>query len=315
MKLSYLIILLLMNFFWAGVYSAYKVIGQDIGGGGIVTLRFGLAAVCLLLAWPWLHGAAPRGRDFLNACLMGVLVFVLGQRLQVYANQVGTAGNSSVLMAVQPLFTSVAAAFFLRERIGPRRLAGFVLGICGVALLNRVWRGDFHWTGLVPSLIFISTFFCETAYSILGKPIVARAGGAKTVAVGLLAGTAVNLLIDGPQTLRAAKTLPFQSWGLLAGLAIICTVIGYTLWLVAIRECPVNVVALTVFIQPVFGVAVAALWLGEVVHWGHLLGSVTILAGLVLGLSRQIHRPSAVKAAEAHPREAASVRASPDSPE
>lgn len=310
MKPAYLIFLVLMNCCWAGVYSVYKVIGQEMAAGGIVTLRFGLAAVCLLLAWPWLRGPGPRGRDLFNACLMGVLVFVLAQRLQVYANQVGTAGNSSVLMAIQPLFTSVAAAFFLREGIGPRRLAGFVLGICGVILLNRVWRSDFQWTGLVPSLIFISTFFCETAYSILGKPIVARANGAKTVAVGLLAGTAVNLLIDGPQTLRAATTLPLQCWGLLAGLAIICTVIGYTLWLVAIRECPVNVAALTVFIQPVFGVAVAALWLGEVVHWGHLLGSVTILAGLILGLSRQIGRPTAAEAAGAHSREEAGVQSS-----
>ena len=44
MKPSYLIILLLMNFFWAAVYSAYKVIGPDLLTGGIVTLRFGLAA-------------------------------------------------------------------------------------------------------------------------------------------------------------------------------------------------------------------------------------------------------------------------------
>ena len=42
MKPAYLIILLVMNFFWAGVYSAYKVMGDDLPTGGIVTLRFGL---------------------------------------------------------------------------------------------------------------------------------------------------------------------------------------------------------------------------------------------------------------------------------
>ena len=50
-------------------------------------------------------------------------------------------------MAVEPLITSVAAALFLREHIGPRRLAGFGLGMCGVVLLNGVWRKDFQWTG------------------------------------------------------------------------------------------------------------------------------------------------------------------------
>jgi len=290
MKPSYLILLLLANLSWGCVYSAYKILGQHLSPGGIVTLRFGLAAFCFLPAWPFLRGPAPRGRDLFNACLMGVSLFVLGQRLQAYANEAGTAGNSAVLMAIEPLLTSVAAAIFLREHIGPRRLAGFLLGMCGVALLNRVWRQDFQWAGLVPSLIFISSFVCETGYSILGKPIVARASGAKTVAVSLFAGTVANLLLDGPHTLRAASTLPLAAWGLLLGLAVICTVLGYTLWLVILRECPVNVAALTIFAQSVFGVGVAALWLGEKLHWGHLFGTLSIAAGLVLGLSRQVHR-------------------------
>jgi len=290
MKPAYLIILLVMNFFWAGVYSAYKIIGDGVPAGGIVTLRFGLAGLSLLIVWPWLPGPAPRGRDLINTCLMGVILLVLGQRLQVYGNQLGTAGNSSVLMAVEPLITSVAAALFLREHIGPRRLAGFTLGVCGVVLLNGVWRKDFQWTGLVPSLIFVSSFVCEAAGSVIGKPIVARASVMKMLALALLVGTAVNLLIDGPATLRAAKTLPPAAWCLLLGLAIICTAIGYGVWFVVIRECPVNVAALTIFTQSVFGVGIAALWVGERLHWGQLLGSVTIVAGLVLGLSRQVHQ-------------------------
>lgn len=282
-----------MNLFWAGVYAAYKVLGQNLATGGIVTLRFGLAAVCLLLAWPWYRGPAPRGRDFLNACVMGLLCFVLGQRLQVYGNALGTAGNSAVLMSIEPLMTSVAAALFLREHLGPRRLAGFALGMCGVALLNGAWRKDFHWTGLTPSLIFVSSFVCEAAYSVIGKPIIARASVMKTLALSLVAGTAANLLIDGPRTLHDARTLPVEGWVLLFALAILCTVIGYSVWLIVIRECPVNVAALTIFAQSVFGIALAALWLHEKLHWGHLLGSLTIVAGLILGLSRQVHRPAA----------------------
>jgi drug/metabolite transporter (DMT)-like permease len=290
MKPAYLIILLVMNFFWAGVYSAYKIIGDGVPAGSIVTLRFGLAGLSLLIAWPWLPGPAPRGRDLANTCLMGVMLIVLGQRLQVYGNQLGTAGNSSVLMAVEPLITSLAAALFLREHIGPRRLAGFALGMFGVVLLNGVWRKDFQWTGLVPSLIFVSSFVCEAAGSVIGKPIVARASVMKMLAVALLVGTAVNLLIDGPATLSAAKTLPPQAWCLLLGLAVICTAIGYSVWFIVIRECPVNVAALTIFAQSVFGVGIAALWVGEKLHWGQLFGTITIVAGLVLGLSRQVRR-------------------------
>jgi drug/metabolite transporter (DMT)-like permease len=288
MKPSYLIILLIMNFFWAAVYPACKVLGHSLPTGPIVTLRFGLAALCLLFAWPWLPGAAPRGRDLLLSCVMGVMLFVFGQRLQVYGNELGRAGDSAVLMAFEPLITSVVAGIFLREYIGPRRWLGFGLGLGGVALLHGVWRPDFQWTGLGASAIFVSSFVCEAAYSVMGKPIVGRASVMKMLAITLTVGTLGNLCIDGRTTLNAVATLSAQDWLLLVGMATICTAIGYSIWFIVIRECPVNVAALTVFTQSVFGVALAALWLHEELHWGQLFGCLAIIAGLVLGLSRQI---------------------------
>jgi drug/metabolite transporter (DMT)-like permease len=51
------------------------------------------------------------------------------------------------------------------------------------------------------------------------------------------------------------------------------------------------VAALTIFTQTPFGVVIAAIWLGEKPNVGQLLGSETIAAGLVLGLSRQFNPP------------------------
>src|SRR6266436_4047793 len=222
MKPTYLIILLVMNFFWAAVYSAYKLLGHDLPTGAIVTLRFGLAGLILLIAWHWLPGTAPRGRDLLITCGMGLMLYVGGQRLQVYGNEIGSAGNSAVLMAVEPLLTSVAAAIFLREHIGPRRWLGFALGMLGVVVLNGSLRGDVQWGGVFASLIFISSFICETCYSIMGKPLIERSGMMKILTLALLFGTAGNLLIDGPQTVHAALAMPLHCWWLIVYLAIIC---------------------------------------------------------------------------------------------
>src|SRR5215831_59885 len=60
-KAAHLIILLVMNLAWAAVYSVYKIVGADVPSGSIVTLRFGMAAICFLTAWPWLPGPTPRG--------------------------------------------------------------------------------------------------------------------------------------------------------------------------------------------------------------------------------------------------------------
>ena len=117
MRPGYLIILIVMNCFWAGSLSIYKALSPYLPVGSIVTLRFGLAAVVLAVLWPWLPGKAPRGWDLLKTVVMGLVVFMLGHRLQVYGNNLGSAGDSSVLMAMEPILTSVAAAIFLRETL------------------------------------------------------------------------------------------------------------------------------------------------------------------------------------------------------
>ncbi|MBI5802962.1 MAG: DMT family transporter [Verrucomicrobia bacterium] len=284
MKPAHLILLLLFNVFWAVSLSAIQALKPHLDSGGIATLRFGGAAVSLLLVWPWLPGARPRGRDFWTVSIMGVVVFTLGHRLQVSGNLLGTAGNCAVLMAVEPLLTAVAAAVFLREHIAPQRWVGFSLGIVGVALLNRVWADDFKWAGMAASAVFIASFLTEAAYSIMGKPLLERVGPMRILAVSLAAGTLANLAIDGPSTFAAAVKLPASAWAWVAFLSIICTSLGYGLWLVVIRETDVNVTAMTILMQPVAGVPVAVLWLGEPLHAGHLWGSLAIVIGLVIGL-------------------------------
>jgi drug/metabolite transporter (DMT)-like permease len=167
---------------------------------------------------------------------------------------------------------------------------GFALGIVGVGVLNGVWRKDFQWTGLAASSIFVSSFVCEAIYSVMGKKIVMGASAMKMLAISLAVGTVANLAIDGSGTITVARALSPKAWIILGALGVLCTAVGYTVWFLVIRDCPVNVAILTIFAQSIFGVAISALWLGERLHWDQLLGSLTIAGGLILGLSRQIKK-------------------------
>jgi drug/metabolite transporter (DMT)-like permease len=290
MKPLHLILLIVMNCLWAVSYSAFKALSPWLDAGGVATLRFGLTGAVLMLCWPWLPGLAPRGRDLFRAMTMGVIVFVFAPRLQVAGVQKGQATDASLLMALDPLISAVAASIFLREHIAPRRWMGFALGLAGAVLMAEVWRPGFHLPALTANALILLSFFCEAAYSVMGKPLLGRAGLFKILAIALMAGTAVNLSLDGWSTVGAAAAMPVRCWLLLAYLSLICTLAGYSLWFAVIRETEVNVTALTVFIQPVVGAAVAKVWLGELVSLGQLWGSLVIVAGLVVGLRRQPKR-------------------------
>jgi drug/metabolite transporter (DMT)-like permease len=284
MKLKYLIILIVFNFLWAASLSVIQAMEAYMNYGGIVTMRFGVGAVSGVLVWRWLPGKCPRGWDLLKSILMGFIVFCLGHRLQVLGNLLGSAGNSSILMAVEPLLTAVAAAIFLHEKIGLWRWIGFALGMFGVILLNGVWRADFKMAGLFASVIFIASFLCEAAYSIIAKPLIERAGFMKILVISLVGGTLLNLAIDGAATVGSVRVMPVRAWLMAAYLGIVCTLAGYGIWLMVIRETDVNLTAMTILAQPVAGIPIAVLWLNEPLHMGQFWGSAAIVIGLLIGM-------------------------------
>ena len=284
MKPRHLIVLLLLNICWSATPSAFTYLKDTLSPGGVVTLRFGLAGLMLLAFWPLFPGKAPRGKDLVLTGLMGLIVFCLGHRLQVYGAQQGSAGNSALLMAMEPLVTAVGAAVFLREKIHPRSGVGFALGMLGVLLLNNIFSPDFKLVGLLPSLFFVSSFLCETAFSIMGKGLIERSHFTKVTTLALLIGTAGNVLIDGGETVRSAANLSFAGWLAILFMASICTAVGYVYWFVVIRETDVNIAGLTIFMQPVAGFLIALLWIGDKPGANHFWGSLTIVCGLVIAL-------------------------------
>lgn len=285
-RAQWLFVLIGFNIFWGGSYSAFIDLKQWLTPGQIVTLRYSLAVVLLFCCWPWMRGQAPKGRDLLATLLMGIFVFVLGPRLQVMAAHAGRAGDLSVLVALEPLVTTVGAALLLREHVPAQRWLGFLFGMLGVVLLSNIWDRNFHVAGLTANLLFIASFFCESCYSILGKPLIQRADFLKVTTLALAAGVVVNLALDGRSTLAAAGGLPLRGWLEIIYLATICTALGYAAWFGAMRMVPVNVVSMTIFTQPFAGSLIAILLLAEPPHWGQLWGGLAIAAGLALGLRR-----------------------------
>jgi len=284
MKPKHLILMIVMNAFWAGTASAFKVLEPFLPHGTLATLRFAIAAAALLVVWPFLPGRAPRGWDILKAVVMGIVVFCLAIRLQVAGVYAGQASDAAVLTALDPLITSLSAALFLGETIPRHRWAGFGFGMAGVVLLAQPWQADFKLPGLAANLLFISSFIGEGVYTVMGKPLTARAGVLKVVAVALLGGALANVAIDGTAAWSAARQLPFTGWLVMLYLSLICTVVGYTFWFIVIKEAEVNAAAMTIFLQPVVGLLISLLWLGEKAHWGQLWGSLVIIVGLLIGL-------------------------------
>lgn len=287
MKSSHLILLLALNCGWASVPTLATRLTGRVGPVEFVFLRYAFAFVALVLVWPWLPGRLPRGRDFWRACLMGVAVFNLGHLAQIAGIQRSQASDSSILLALDPLVSTIGAALFLQERVPGRRWLGFGLGMLGVGLLS-LWHRAAPLPGLIANCLIVLSFIAEACWSVVGKPLIGRWGIPKVAALALAAGTLANaatLALLPTARPHALPALSSVEWVTLAALGVVFTAFGYCIWFVVIRETPVSLASLTIYLQPVIGTVLAFRLTSEQPHFGHLLGAATILAGLLIGIT------------------------------
>lgn len=280
--------MLLLNCGWAALPAVVTRLESELAPLEFVSLRYAFALVGLLVVWPWLPGKMPRGTDFWRTAIMGITVFTVGHQLQILGMQRSGASDAAVLLVLDPLVSSLGAALFLHERIPGRRWAGFALAIAGVSLLS-LWKRAAPLPGLLANLLIVLSFVSEAVWSVMGKPLVTRWGIPKVTALALAAGTVVNGLLLLPSAAEHGSrmaALSVEAWVSLAFLGIVLTSIGYSLWYVVIRDVPVSVAAMTIYLQPVVATLLAVGLTGERPHAGHAWGSVAIVLGVFLGIRR-----------------------------
>lgn len=295
MRVSHLVLLLALNVGWSTLPTFASRLQDALNPAQFIFVRYGLALAALLVAWPWLPGRLPRGRDFWLTCLMGVIVFTVGHALQIAGIQRSRASDASILLALDPLVSSLGAALFLHEVIPTRRWAGFALAIAGVTGMS-LWSGR-GFPGLLANLFIVLSFVSEAVWSVMGKPLIRNWGIPKVAALALLAGTVMNGAVLTPNlagNAAAIRALPPSAWLTLAFLGIVLTAFGYCAWYVVIRDVPVSVAAMTIYLQPVIGTLFAAVATGERLVAAHYLGGAVIIAGLALGIRDQPRQPVGV---------------------
>lgn len=230
-----------------------KGLFNSLGPGGTVFLRIAFAALAVLVLWrPGLRGYA--GREYLLAALFGLTL--AGMNLSIYmAFDRIPLGIAVTLEFIGPLTVSVA---------GFRRILDLlwvVLAAAGILLLAPLGvLGD---TNLDPvgvgfALVAGSLWACYILLSTrTGRAFPGMAG----LAIALFVGT-VALLPVGVVSAGAAMLDPGL---LLAGLAValLSSVVPYSLELEALRRLPARVFGVLMSLEPAVAALVGFLVLGE----------------------------------------------------
>ena len=199
------------------------------------------------------------------------------QYLFFYPGLSRAAGVSSSIMESSATFLAIllGALAFRQEQLTLRKVIGCIVGFAGVVLVNLGGSGGFGFSLTGEGFIFLSALagaistcliriFSKDEDPVMLSGWQFMVGGLALLAAGLAAGG--SLRPTGPAAI-----------GLLVYMAFL-SACAYSLWSMLLQRNPISRVAIFGFINPVFGVVLSAILLGE----GQFMDPVRYVVALVL---------------------------------
>lgn len=262
------------TFLWGSAFPCIKIgygllgIGSSDTAGQILFagVRFFIAGIMVLAAGSLLQKRLliPKTREWPRILLLAFFQTIL-QYVFFYVGLAHATGvSSSIIEASNTFFTLLTAAFAFRlEKMTARKVIGCLIGFAGVLFIEIPGSGmewGFRMSGegcillsalcasLSPSLIRI---YGRTSDPVLLSGWQFTVGGSVMAAAAVLTGGKIEMGQAGVPGILLLLYMAFISAG------------AYTLWGILLKYNPVSTVAVFGFINPVVGVLLSALLLGE----------------------------------------------------
>jgi O-acetylserine/cysteine efflux transporter len=241
-------------------------------------LRYTLASLPLLV----LGGAAGVAWKWVLA--VGGAIGVVKFSLLFVGMDVGMpAGLASLVLQVQAFFTLGFAAVLLRERLRAAQLAGLGLASVGLALVASGLDGVATPAG------FALVIAAAAAWGV-GNVAIKRAAPADPFRfmswmclVPPVPLFMLSLSFEGPRAVGDALAgIDLGGVAAVAYIAFAATTVGWGLWAYLMRAYSASTVAPFSLLVPVFGLAFAALLLGEPVSARVVVAAVLVVCGVFL---------------------------------
>jgi len=286
MDIRALLMGLVFAFMWSSAFSSARIIVQDAPPLASLSLRFLLSgligiAIAKALGQHWKLTAGQWSAVF----VFGLCQNALYLGLNFVAMQTVEASLASIIASTMPLMVAGAGWIFLKDRLPTQGIIGLFMGIAGVILIMGA-RFDGNADAFGMMLCVVGAVALSIATLAMRG---ASSGGNLLMIVGLqmLVGSAIlGVVSAATETLFVTPSLKLASAFIYTTLVpgLIATFIWFSLVerIGAVRASTFH------FLNPFFGVAIAALLLGEKLGAMDVLGVVIITVGILLvQLSKQ----------------------------
>ncbi len=218
--------------------------------------------------------------------VMGICTFLLSPIFQYTGLSQSSSTANTLIVAMEPLFAALLAWVIVGEPWKKIQGIAFLFAVSGFLLLSNIQPGnlDSFSNFQLGNLFFLATMPMEAMYSVVSRKIGGRVG-ALTLYLGAstLGFVVFSVVVFGTEAGFPSFTqLQWKDLGAILWMGPLGTAITYIYWTLALEKASVAAVSLTLFVQPILGAFVGAMFLAETLSSTQFIGALLILFALSL---------------------------------
>ena len=286
--------LFLVAVIWGLGWPAGRVVATDILPFMASWLRYIIATSSFLLflklSKQWM---IPNKSEWARIFLIGFFSTCVYQAFFMFGMQYTAAGDASLMITFNPLFTAILAVIFLSEKMHLNLIIGLLMGMMGVGILFYYSPNiDIPLADRVLGNILIAgaalSWACNTI--LMKRAMTAPANDAERPLNPLeltvwssAAGLAILTPITAFEVVTQGVVLPtYEGWIGIIFLALFSTVIAYVWFADGIIKIGASMSALYVYLVPPFGIIGGYLLLQEKLGVSLIFAFVLITGGVFI---------------------------------
>ena len=289
-------LMILVVFSWGMAWAVGRILALGLPPMTGAWLRYVLTMVLFYL---WFLGRAlkgnevnwlPTGRQTWRTLTLIAITGVLGyQVFFMNGMRLTAAGDASLIITFNPIFTVLLAAPMLGQQISRKMFVGLFCGFIGVGVVTG-WSPNtdipFEDRILGDLMILLASLNWAMTTNNTKRMMEQRNGEQKATTLEIvvwysLIGTVLLTPLAAWETWQHGIPEPtLTDWYAIIYLAAISTVLAYYWFAIGVEKLGATAASSYIFLMPVFGVLGGVILLDENIGWTLLLGFILIVIGV-----------------------------------